>query len=1075
MKQLILITISVFFSFTLFSQQGNNFKTKNKKQIGSANFNLPYKTITGNSSVKSGSLNSKYKAFPISSNQFTSVVNPNNTLKNLVLHEGSPIFFEKEKNPLKSAKIESIEEQYYTFFTATKNITQLSNPREELYILDQSTDELGITHIKAQQYFKGVKIYGAESYLHIGKSKEIFNGRIYSTDETLDVSPKISKESATKNVIADLKLKTKYRALSDKEKDFLQYYSPEVTLVIYNAVLAFEIAIRANFMEEWKYFVDANSGEILFGYNNTKFDGPTTANAADLKGELKTINTSLENGTYYLKNIVESMYNQSTKEGIITTYNANNSSINNLNVSHFTSSNNIWNIPVAVSAHYNATLTFKYLKNTFDRNSINGLGGNIDVFVNVVDDDGSGWDNACWNGKAVFFGNGKELFKPLAQTDCVAHEIGHGIVENTANLEYYGQSGALNDGYCDIFGSMVDRDDWLIGEDIVLKSAYPSGAMRSMSDPHNSGSSFNDPYWQPNHVSEMYIGEADNGGVHLNCSIGSHPFYLFATATNKEKAEQVFYRALTKYLTKKSQFVDYRIAVIQSTKDLYGESSTEVTEARNAFDKVGISEEIKVTNTQTLPVNPGQDYLLVNSTYPNDYPLYRSSTAGNNFIALSGTPMISKPSVTDDGSVALFVSSDNQVLGVSTDPNNLQEMIFFYDPYWENVAVSKDGNRIAVVSTEVDAAIYVFDIISNRWAKFDLYNPTTSQDNSYAGGVAFADAIEFDNTGEFLIYDAFNVLNSTTEEDINYWDIGFINVWDNNNNNFGNGKIFKIFGSLPNNVSVGNPTFSKNSPDIIAFDYYNGSTDEYEIWGLNLTTGDLNYITSNATIGYPSFSKNDDKIAFSSLDSNNDDVVGVINLNSDKISSSSQPYILITKAKWPVFYATGKRNLILGPVANFTVDIKTGNAPLSVRFIDMSNNKPSSWSWSFPGGSPSTSNLQNPTVLYSSPGTYNVILTCSNSTGNNTMTKNSYITVSNGVGISDIPKEFFSYYPNPVSDKLFIESQKEFRVKIYSVSGDLLVDEINKEIIDVWNLKSGLYLLKIETDGKVITNKLIKN
>lgn len=60
--------------------------------------------------------------------------------------------------------------------------------------------------------------------------------------------------------------------------------------------------------------------------------------------------------------------------------------------------------------------------------------------------------------------------------DVTAHELGHGVVSNTANLEYYGQSGAINETYADIFGSMVDRDDWRIGEDITKTSYSPSGS-----------------------------------------------------------------------------------------------------------------------------------------------------------------------------------------------------------------------------------------------------------------------------------------------------------------------------------------------------------------------------------------------------------------------------------------------------------------------------------------------------------------------------------------------------------------------------------------------------------------------
>lgn len=78
----------------------------------------------------------------------------------------------------------------------------------------------------------------------------------------------------------------------------------------------------------------------------------------------------------------------------------------------------------------------------------------------------------------------------------------------------------------------------------------------------------------------------------------------------------------------------------------------------------------------------------------------------------------------------------------------------------------------------------------------------------------------------------------------------------------------------------------------------------------------------------------------------------------------------------------------------------------SVQFSDQSAGSPTAWSWSFPGGTPSTSTVQNPKVTYNTQGTYNVSLTASNATGSNTATKTGYITVANSV---------CSYAINPTS------------------------------------------------------------
>ncbi|MBW6489720.1 MAG: PKD domain-containing protein [Lentimicrobium sp.] len=84
------------------------------------------------------------------------------------------------------------------------------------------------------------------------------------------------------------------------------------------------------------------------------------------------------------------------------------------------------------------------------------------------------------------------------------------------------------------------------------------------------------------------------------------------------------------------------------------------------------------------------------------------------------------------------------------------------------------------------------------------------------------------------------------------------------------------------------------------------------------------------------------------------------------------------------------------PVANFTSDIDLVLIGNAVSFTDISQGNPNTWQWSFPGGSPSTSNLQNPEIIYNETGVYNVTLTAGNSGGTNTITKSDYITVWDG-------------------------------------------------------------------------------
>jgi PKD repeat protein len=82
------------------------------------------------------------------------------------------------------------------------------------------------------------------------------------------------------------------------------------------------------------------------------------------------------------------------------------------------------------------------------------------------------------------------------------------------------------------------------------------------------------------------------------------------------------------------------------------------------------------------------------------------------------------------------------------------------------------------------------------------------------------------------------------------------------------------------------------------------------------------------------------------------------------------------------------------PVANFTASDTNINVGQSVTFTDQSTNNPTSWSWSFEGGTPSTSTAQNPTITYNTAGTFNVTLTATNSAGSDAELKVDYITVT---------------------------------------------------------------------------------
>jgi bacillolysin len=774
--------------------------------------------------------------------------------------------------------------------------------------------------VRLYQFYKGLEVSGSEVLVHLdqyGRGK-VFTGNYSSCDFNTDTTFIISGKQAIEIVTDELRQKTIVQDLSENEKAFYKYNGPSIKKVIYENKgntktihLAYEIEIKPNSLENWFFVIDGKNGEVLKFYSKHCTAGtPSVATAADLKGISRTINTFLENSKYYLIDASKPMYKAQSGTGIIITYDSHNTP--GTSGDKVVSANNTWTNANAVSAHYNASTAYNYFYTNHGRNSINGQGGNIYSFVNVSDEDGTSLANAYWNGEAMFYGNGGEYFLPLARgIDVGGHEMTHGVVQNTANLEYEGESGAINESMADCFGAMMDPEDWKLGEDVVKTEYYPSGALRDMADPHQGLSGFNENGYQPKHVNEQYRGLGDNGGVHTNSGIPNHAFYLIATGTSRKKAADIFYRALSMYLTRSSQFVDLRIACMASAKDLFGETSAEYSKVVQAFDAVGITGEQPTDNTDKLPVNPGGEYMLFLSTYEGDpNSIYLKESATGKETPVAEIEPISKPSISDDGSYGTYIDINHRIHVIDLeDISNPLDEILMEDTIWSNVAISKDGEKIAYITNDKDTSIYVYDSNSDEIVRFYLYNPTYTEGVKSAGPV-YADAVEWDYTGEYLVYDCFNQIKSNNGEDIEYWDVNFIRVWDNERKTFADGEIQKLFASLPEGVSIGNPSFSKTSPDILAFDVEDLSDTTYRVVAHNIETNISETVYYNVTLGFPSYSKSDDKIAFTTYDiQTGAELIGVVPVQADKQTPADDPYVYVEYAEKPVFFATGERTL----------------------------------------------------------------------------------------------------------------------------------------------------------------------
>ena len=889
---------------------------------------------------------------------------------------GLPILFEGKTAASGNASESKPVSERAIDYCASLNPQGIVQAEAEFIPQKSQTDEQGNAHVRLEQVFNGLPVWGGEVICHTKNGAfERMNGRYFPTPKLATLVPAINADAAILKVKTEIgisKLKTNWSAADLKLIDGQPFsanlivFHPEQNLI--GERLTWHVAARPNVLSRSEWFVDAITGEVLDQFEHTcnltghlhnandecnnhastsatfsespaDEEAPVNVSGVDLLGVSRTfINGGWQEGNQFLlEDASKSMFNSSSSNmpndpvGVIVTLDAFNSSPENQNFTAdfvVSGSATFTNKAAAISAHYNSIKSFDYFKSKFSRESIDGEGGNVISIVNVSEANSTSMENAFWNGQAMFYGNGGSTFKPLARgLDVGGHEMTHGVIEKTANLIYQNESGALNESFADVFGQMIDGDvnDWKIGEDVMQSGGGLPTALRDFSDPHN-GQQNNSPFWQPNHTNEQVLGSSNNGGVHANSGIPNRAFYLFASnaAVGTVKAEQVYYKALRDYLVKSSKFIDCRIAVIQAATDLYGVTVSNAAAA--AFAQVGIGSNTPTGNyLGQLSTNPGTDYILCTSDDGNDLNLMNGT--GQILLNLYDEGLQSRPSITDNGIDFVFVNTEGHIilgsLNYQVNPIDIVISQLSLDPEWRNAAISKDGRFVAGITDFQEPRIYIYDLASpiGESETFYLYNPTYTQ-GQITGDVEYADVMEFDYSGQYLMYDAYNDLDG-----VGYWDIGFVQFWENDQfTDGGDAFITKLFTGLPEKVSVNNPAIAKNSPYIIAFDLIDEiGTPRYDILGANSETGDYDAIvTNNGDLGWPNYNRLDNKLLYEKSDASGYDL-RLQGLNANKIQPQGGSSQIVASHYSGVWYANGIRGLQVG-----TEDITSQNFAVKI-------------------------------------------------------------------------------------------------------------------------------------------------
>lgn len=176
---------------------------------------------------------------------------------------------------------------------------------------------------------------------------------------------------------------------------------------------------------------------------------------------------------------------------------------------------------------------------------------------------GSSYENAYWDGQQMTFGDGDTMMYPLVSLGVGGHEVSHGFTEQHSGLEYFGQSGGMNEAFSDMAAQAAEfyslnKNSWQIGPEI-MKEGSGYDALRYMDKPSRDGHSID--------TATDYYGGLD---VHYSSGVFNRLFYILASQPNwnTRKAFDVMVKANMDYWTPYSTFDQGGCGVLAAAKDL---------------------------------------------------------------------------------------------------------------------------------------------------------------------------------------------------------------------------------------------------------------------------------------------------------------------------------------------------------------------------------------------------------------------------------------------------------------------------------------------------------------------------
>ncbi|MFH1413169.1 MAG: M4 family metallopeptidase, partial [bacterium] len=430
---------------------------------------------------------------------------------------------------------DNYRERTYQFLEEYRELYKInpdSDVREELKVIEEEQDDMGMTHITLQQEHQGVPVYAGKLKFHFRANGTIssINGTYLPDISQINPEPAISQNQAVE--IAKNQIKQKLD-LNDEDFEKLDLKNSAIELLIYNnglfskhkesTYLTWKVSIYSEKMAlNQLFYINAHDGSIINNLNNI----------FEARDREVYVMSSCWNFPGTLT------YDES---GLIDVYDDQ-----------------------AELVYDYSGYVYDYYQSKFTRDSYNGGGGTLESITHYSEMTMfwpfcSDYENASWdpNLRLIRYGDN------YITLDVAGHETTHAVIQYTAELQYQNESGALNESYADIFGEFLEEYAPNFSIDWLHRAGHQDGANRSLINPPD--------YNQPDHTDDQcdenndYCGYLnDNGGVHTNSGIPNKVAYLIAVGGNHNNiqvngigitaAENFYYNTLSIYLIEDSDF-----------------------------------------------------------------------------------------------------------------------------------------------------------------------------------------------------------------------------------------------------------------------------------------------------------------------------------------------------------------------------------------------------------------------------------------------------------------------------------------------------------------------------------------